>query len=201
MQIKLFALGPLETNCFLLIKGREAALVDVGGDAHEVLDYLGEHGLSLTDILVTHMHFDHVLGLADLARATGARVWANERDEFLLTAHSKLGLPNPPSFGYAKLDEGPASFLGEECQVFSTPGHTPGSLSYYFPAVKAIFCGDVLFYRSVGRTDLPGGDAATLTRSIREKIFSLPDETTVYPGHMLETSVGDEKRLNPFVAA
>lgn len=201
MQIKLFTLGPLETNCFLLASGKKAAMVDVGGEPGEVLNYLEQNGLELADILITHMHFDHVLGVKALAEATGAKVRANGRDEFLLTGQSTLGFPNPPAFEYENLDEGPADFIGQECRVFATPGHSPGSLSYYFPAAKALFCGDVLFYRSVGRSDFPGGDTKTLMNSIRQKIYTLPDETTVYPGHMLETNAGDEKRLNPFVTA
>lgn len=199
MQIKTFSLGPLETNCYLLMSGKEAVLVDVGGDAREVLDYLEKTGIKLTDILVTHMHFDHVLGVAALALATGARVWANERDEYWLLPSNNVGFPTPEAFEYQRLDEGPTKFLSEFCHVFATPGHTPGSLSYHFPNSKALFCGDVLFYRSVGRSDFLGGDTDTLMSSIRNKIYTLPDDTVVYPGHMLETNVGDEKRLNPFV--
>lgn len=201
MQIKTFALGPLETNCYLLMKGKEAALVDVGGDVRELLDYLEKTRIKLTDILVTHMHFDHVLGVAELALTTGARVWSNERDEYLLEPHNNVGFPMPERFEYQRLDEGPTNFLGESCQVFATPGHTPGSLSYYFSDSKALFCGDVIFYRSVGRTDFLGGDTDTLMNSIRNKIYTLPDDTVIYPGHMLQSNVGDEKRLNPFVQA
>lgn len=199
MKIVNFTIGPIDTNCFLLHGDKEAVLVDVGGDASDVLAYLEEHGLKLTDILVTHMHVDHVLGVADLAAATGAKVWANSRDEYNLTGNREWGFPDPKPFTYADTDEGQASFLGMECRMLSTPGHTPGSISYYFPDLSALFCGDVLFYRSVGRTDFPGGDTETLMNSIRQKIYSLPDDTTVYPGHMMETSVADEKRLNPFV--
>lgn len=201
MKIVPFAIGPLETNCFLLQKGKEAAIVDVGGNPAEVLDYLKDNGLKLTDILVTHMHFDHVLGVAELARATGAKAWANRLDDVVLHGSNSLGFPSATPFDYNNLEEGQTSFLGEECRVFFTPGHTPGSLSYYFPSISSLFCGDVLFYRSVGRTDFPGGDTQTLMNSISQKIYTLPENTTVYPGHMLETNVGDEKRLNPFVTA
>lgn len=199
MQIVHFTLGPIETNCMLLHNGKEAAMVDVGGDATQVIAYLKENKLKLTDILVTHMHFDHVLGVADLAAATGAKVWANSRDEYLLTGNRKIGGPDPKPFEYTNIEEGPASFIGAECKMLSTPGHTPGSISFYFPDLASVFCGDVLFYRSVGRSDFPGGDTDTLMSSIRQKIYTLPNETTVYPGHMIETNVGDEKRLNPFV--
>lgn len=199
MEIVQFTLGPIDTNCMLLHNGKEAIIIDVGGDAREVLAYLREHRLKLTDILVTHMHVDHVLGVADLAESTGAKVWANSRDEYLLTGNRVMGFPDPKPFKYENIEEGTGSFLGAECRMLSTPGHTPGSISYYFPDCSSLFCGDVLFYRSVGRTDFPGGDTDTLMNSIRQKIYSLPDDTAVYPGHMLATGVGDEKRLNPFV--
>lgn len=199
MQIVPFALGPLETNCLLLVEGREAALVDVGGDAAQVLDYLRRNDLRLTDILITHMHVDHVLGAADLAQATGAQIRANSRDEYNLSGNGVLGFPDPKPFAYVNIEEGPTSVLGAECRALATPGHTPGSISYYFPEISTLFCGDVLFHRSVGRTDFPGGDTDTLMNSIRQKIYTLPEDTAVYPGHMLETTVGDEKRLNPFV--
>lgn len=199
MQIVKFVLGPIDTNCLLLHNDKEAVIVDVGGDAQEVTAYLKNNNLKLTDILVTHMHVDHVLGVADLAEATGAAVWADERDEYLLTGNRVMGFPDPKPFMYTNIKEGSAGFIGVECQMFSTPGHTPGSFSFYFPELSALFCGDVLFYRSVGRTDFPGGDADTLMNSIKRKIYSLPDDTAVYPGHMMESNVGDEKRLNPFV--
>lgn len=201
MQIKEFNLGPLETNCMLVHDDKEAFIVDVGGDPAPVLDYLKQNSLKLTDILVTHMHCDHTLGVADLAEPTGAAVWGNKLDEYLLTGNRAMGFPDPKPFKYTHIDEGKKSWLGMECQMLSTPGHTPGSISYYFANLAALFCGDVLFYRSVGRSDFPGGDGPTLFKSIREKIYTLPEETTVYPGHMLETNVGDEKRLNPFVKA
>lgn len=201
MKIKQFNIGPFETNCLLVHNDKEAFMVDVGGDPAPVLSYLKQNGLKLTDILVTHMHFDHTLGVADLAEATGAAVWANERDEYLLTGNMSEGFPDPKPFKYTNLEEGKKTWLGMECHALSTPGHTPGSISYYFPQLATLFCGDVLFYRSVGRADFPGGDGDALFKSIREKIYTLPEETTVYPGHMLETKVGDEKRLNPFVKA
>ena len=199
MKIIRFNLGPLETNCLLVHNDKEALIVDVGGDPSEVLEYLRKNNLKLTDILVTHMHFDHVLGVADLVTATGAAVWANERDEYLMTGNKSMGFPDPKPFKYTNVEEGEKSWLGLECQMLSTPGHTPGSISYYFKELGAIFCGDVLFYRSVGRSDFPGGNGDTLFASIRNKIYSLPEDTVVYPGHMQETKVGDEKRLNPFV--
>jgi glyoxylase-like metal-dependent hydrolase (beta-lactamase superfamily II) len=112
---------------------------------------------------------------------------------------ARFGLPPTPPFSYENLEEGELSLAGERCVVLATPGHTPGSLSYYFPDSGLLFAGDVLFYRSLGRTDLPGGDTATLFASIRDKLFALPPETRVLPGHGIPTSIGDERDNNPYV--
>jgi glyoxylase-like metal-dependent hydrolase (beta-lactamase superfamily II) len=104
-------------------------------------------------------------------------------------------------YAYTGLSEGALPLLGSSCVVLAVPGHTPGGLAFYFPGAKALFSGDALFYRSIGRTDFPRGDTDTLLHSIRSKILTLPEETTVYPGHSEQTSVGDEKRNNPFVGA
>ncbi|HKK33940.1 MAG TPA: MBL fold metallo-hydrolase, partial [Desulfomicrobiaceae bacterium] len=102
------------------------------------------------------------------------------------------------SFSFESVSEGELSLLGEVCQVLETPGHSPGCVAYYFPAIKAVFSGDLLFYRSVGRTDFSGGSEELLKRSVVAKIFSLHDQTRIYPGHGPETMVGDEKINNPF---
>lgn len=200
MELAEFALGPLETNCFLLHDDKKAAAIDVGGDPEEMLDYLNRRGLTLTHILLTHLHFDHVLGAGTLQEVTQARTLCNERDLPLLRGQNFSGMfPPIASFTQENLDEGPLKLLGQNCSVLATPGHTPGSLSYYFPDMGLFFGGDVLFARSVGRTDLQGGDTRLLMRSIKEKIYTLPESTRVYPGHGPATSVGEEKRANPFV--
>lgn len=205
MRIHTFPLGPLETNCYLLTEGGEAACVDPGGNPSAVVRHLAAGNLKLTAILITHMHFDHVLGAAALAQETGAPVYANERDDFIircgLSSGRSFGLPDTEPFASTNLDEGEITLMGLTCKVFATPGHSPGSLSYYFPSAGAVFCGDVLFHRSVGRTDLPGGDSDVLRESIRTKLFKLPSETVVYPGHGPATLIGDELRGNPFVGA
>jgi glyoxylase-like metal-dependent hydrolase (beta-lactamase superfamily II) len=200
MHVHVLPIGPLETNCYLLEADGEAVIVDPGGNPYALLRYLEEHELTLTRILITHMHFDHILGNADLAKATGARIYADKRDEPLLevTSGTRFGLQPTPPFAYDNLEEGDLTLLGQPCKVIATPGHSPGSLSYYFPDASAVFVGDVLFYRSVGRTDLPGGDAGVLGHSIRKKIYALPADTVVYPGHGPATTVGEEMRENPF---
>ncbi|MDR2502925.1 MAG: MBL fold metallo-hydrolase [Deltaproteobacteria bacterium] len=203
MHLVEFALGPLETNCFLLHNKQEALAVDVGGDPGHMLAYLKKNALSLKLILITHLHFDHVLGAADLQDATGATLHCSALDLPLLEAQNSLAYMFPPvrPFRHTPMSEGELTRLDEPCRVFATPGHSPGSMSYHFPRLGALFCGDVLFYNSVGRTDFEGGNSAVLARSIREKIYTLPEETKVYPGHGQTTSVRVEKRTNPFVPA
>ncbi|WP_035041728.1 MBL fold metallo-hydrolase [Desulfovibrio sp. X2] len=204
MQVTTFPLGPLETNCYLAEANGEALAVDPGGEPSELLAYLESSGCQLTRILITHMHFDHLYGAAALARATGAPILCPAGDEFLMQSEigrgGLMGFPLVEDFDYEHIAEGIYEFMGCECRVLATPGHTPGSLSYYFPAGKCVFVGDLLFYRSIGRTDFPGGDMEQLLDSVRTKIFTLPPETVVYAGHMLSTTVGDEMLHNPFLS-
>ena len=203
LQLTQFVIGPIATNCYLLHNRKQAVIFDLGGDPAGVLKFLEAQQLKLFTIFNTHLHFDHVYGNSALAKATGATILANKRDSYLLDAKatSKFGLPPVEAFEFTDLDESTIDILGAECRVLATPGHTPGSLSFYLPAAGLIFCGDLLFNRAVGRTDLPGGNSQPLAQSIRGKVYSLPDETAVYPGHEEETTVGDEKKFNPDVRA
>ena len=202
MQVADFPLGPLETNCYVIYTDTEAIVVDPGGPPDRVLDFLRQNKLALSHILLTHLHFDHTYGVSALVAATGARTLASEDDRYMLESEpgkgGVWGLPEVAPYTYEGLAEGDLPLLGSVCKVLATPGHTPGGLSFYFPELAAVFSGDALFYRSVGRTDFPRGDTAQLLSSIRNKLFTLPEETAVYPGHSEFTSVGDEKRNNPF---
>ncbi len=202
LTIKQFSLGMLETNCYLIYNDKQALAIDPGGDPDEVLDFLREKKLKLSLILNTHLHFDHVQGNSELSSTTGAPIYAPGNDKFLLKTEvgggGFMGFPRTPAFDFTPLEEGETKFLGNVCHVLSTPGHTPGSLSFYFPDIQAVFVGDLIFFRSVGRTDFPGGDAGVLKNSAEEKIFTLPDNTTIYSGHGPETTVLDEKLHNPF---
>lgn len=204
LQVTDFPLGPLETNCYLIHTDKEAVAVDPGGPPKPVLAYCMERGLTLTHILLTHLHFDHTAGVPALVGATGAAVLGSDRDRYMLESElgkgGAWGLPLNEPFAFSDLAPGELPLPGGPCTVLSTPGHSPGSLSFYFPALKAVFCGDVLFYRSVGRTDFPGGSQEELMTSIRRELFRLPDDTTVYSGHGLSTSIGDEKKNNPYVS-
>ena len=202
MPLATFPLGPLQTNSYLLHGAAQAVAVDVGGDPAPMLDYLAAHTLRLAAVCVTHRHFDHMYGVAALVRATGAPAYVPAADDCLAQTESGRGgiwgFPPVEDFAAQAMPLGAAVFGGMACEVLSTPGHTPGGVSLHFPAERLVFSGDALFYRSLGRTDFPGGDHATLLRSIRETLFRLPDETVVYPGHGPATSIGDEKRNNPF---
>jgi len=203
LEIQTFPLGSLQTNCYVVHSDKDAVVVDPGGDPGVVLDWLQEKGLTLTHILCTHLHFDHTYGVGAIHKATGASVYASSEDEFLLQKpDGKGGLwgcPIVPEYSYTPLQAGPLAILETTCQVLATPGHTPGGLSFYFREICSVLVGDVLFYRSVGRTDLDGGNQDILMRSIGGKLMNLPDTTIVYPGHSMTTTIGDERLNNPFV--
>ena len=209
MNIDSFFLGPLETGSYLVSNDKLAVAVDVGGDPTPMLAAIQRQGLIVTHILLTHLHFDHILGVAALQAACARRgqdpqALLHEADVYLLKNElgqgGMMGMPKTPAFSYSPVALGRQTFAGLECTVLHTPGHTPGGVSYYFPAAGAAFVGDALFHRSVGRTDFPGGDADTLFNSIRTQLFTLPESTVVYPGHGPETTIGDEKCFNPFVS-
>jgi len=202
MRVQTFSLGPIETNSYLAVEGSAAVAVDVGGDPAPVLDYLSDHSLTLTHILLTHLHFDHTFGVKALAVATGAAVLAGAGDAYLLKDDlgrgGFMGFPVVEPFDYAPVNEGEIELLGQPCTILATSGHSPGSLSYYFPKAGLVFAGDLIFHGSVGRTDFPGGSHETLLNSVKEKIFTLAPQTVIYPGHGPETTVNRERLHNPY---
>ena len=203
MVIVSFPLGPAQTNCYALSTGRLGAIVDPGPNPAPVLGYLEETGIRVGHILLTHLHWDHIHGVAEIQDATGAVVLANPRDAFLtreaVGRGTGRGVPPVPDFDFQSLEPGKTSFFGEPCIVLDTPGHSPGGLSFFFPLAGAVFPGDLIFHRSVGRTNLPGGDTKQLFRSIRERIFILPGDTEIHPGHGPMTTVAEEMLNNPFI--
>ena len=209
MSIETFPLGPLETNSYLVAGKGVAVAIDAGGEPSSMLASVKKQGLKLTHILLTHLHFDHTLGVAALREGCmklghEPEVLCHDGDAFMLRDEfgrgGIQGMPEAPAFPYKPVSPGDAIFAGLACTVLYTPGHTPGGVSYYFPALGAVFAGDALFYRSIGRTDFPRGDTQLLFNSIRTQIYTLPEKTIVYPGHGQETTAGDEKRFNPFVS-
>lgn len=202
MPVATFPLGPLQTNSYLMHNDSDAVAIDVGGEPGQILEYLAENKLKLAAIVLSHMHFDHLYGVAALAGKTGAPVLASPADDCLAEHESCKGgiwgFPLVQAFSHQPVEPGKTVLAGMNCEVLATPGHTPGGISLYFPDSKVVFTGDALFYRSMGRTDFFMGDQASLLHSIRKVLFALPEETTVYPGHGPSTTIGDERRQNPF---
>lgn len=202
MPVAAFPIGPLGTNCYVINNGSRAAAIDVGGSPEDVLAYLVKNKLALEAILLTHTHFDHMYGVASLAKSTGAAVYAPENDKVIADSEAGKGgiwgMPPVEAFEAIWIRPGKAEFAGMACDALETPGHTPGGLSYYFPADNCVFSGDALFYRSIGRTDFPLGNHQQLLKSIHEKLFTLADSVIVYPGHGPQTTIGAEKKENPF---
>jgi glyoxylase-like metal-dependent hydrolase (beta-lactamase superfamily II) len=203
--------GPIQTNAYLLTeKARgEAVLIDAPSGIWALVDpILKREGCRLVLLLLTHGHWDHAQGAAEVVRKSGARVLANIEDRPLIETPEVMepfilpGIVVEPVKVDQWLSDGDViEVLGERVAVGHVPGHCPGSLSFYFPGSHAVFSGDALFKESVGRTDFPGGDFSVLEKSIRTRLYTLPDSTTVYPGHGGPTTIGDEKSGNPYVAA
>jgi len=204
MIVKTLAVGPIMANCHIVgcASSKEAAVIDPGDDADRILHTLAESQLTVTLILNTHGHFDHVGANRRLKEATGAPLMVHEFDapmlESLSQSASAWGLraensPAPDQF----IEDGDSLSVGElSLSVIHTPGHTRGGVSFH--SNGAVFVGDTLFAGSIGRTDFPGGDYETLIASIQKKLFTLGDDVVVYTGHGPETVIGHEKRTNPF---
>jgi glyoxylase-like metal-dependent hydrolase (beta-lactamase superfamily II) len=200
-----YELGPLETNCFVVRRERgaeEAIVVDPGGDPTQLRLELARMRAAVVAILLTHGHWDHVLGVAELAESSGAPIYigAAEVPELEGGLAEWMGVPSAPSFEPDTLLEGgeTLSLAGLEIEVVSVPGHRPGHMAYATDG--CLFSGDVLFAGSVGRTDFPGGDWDTLLASIELLASRFPPETVVYSGHGPETTIGAELRSNPFLS-
>jgi glyoxylase-like metal-dependent hydrolase (beta-lactamase superfamily II) len=208
MDVRMLTVGPVQENCFLLrADGSDRALiVDPGEEAPRIVAAVEDLGVTIEAVLVTHCHFDHIGAVAPVARATGAPVYVSEIERPVLADIMSY----VPFAGFGPYESYEADHLlkgeeklelaGLEIDVHFTPGHSPGHLSYSIPAERALFSGDVLFQGSVGRVDLPGGDWATLLSSIEGLVDALPEDTAVYPGHMGVTTLGAERRTNPFLA-
>jgi hydroxyacylglutathione hydrolase len=207
MILETFAVGPLACNCTLLgdESAGEAIIIDPGDDVTRIHRRLSDLGLKLRQILVTHAHIDHVGGALKLKRLTGAPIFLNESDLPLLqmmpVQASWLDVDTPETAPPDEtLAEGLTVGLSRyPAQVIHTPGHTQGSVCLHFAAMKMIVAGDTLFAGSIGRTDLPGGNYGQILESIQSRLLPLPDETRVLPGHGPETSIGEERRSNPFL--
>jgi glyoxylase-like metal-dependent hydrolase (beta-lactamase superfamily II) len=199
--------GILGCNCSIIGDeiSREAIVIDPGDEISKIIAILERHALTVKMIVITHAHIDHIGGAEKLRAATGAPVYMHEADKMLSDRLDMqaawLGMEAPKDPGIDRpAREGDIIRAGEiEAHVLHTPGHTPGSISLYLPLESRLIAGDTLFQASIGRTDLPGGDTAQIGRSIRGKLYTLPEDTIVFPGHGETTSIGEEKRHNPFV--
>jgi glyoxylase-like metal-dependent hydrolase (beta-lactamase superfamily II) len=204
---EILPVGMLACNCSVIgDEGTgEAIVIDPGDDIAEIVEILNRHHLTVKMIVITHAHIDHIGGAEKLRALTGAPVYMHEDDsvlaENLEMQASWLGTETPKNPGIdAPAREGDILRVGPvEAHVIHTPGHTPGSISLYLPAQKRLIAGDTLFKGSVGRTDLPGGDSRSIAASIRGKLYKLPEDIVVIPGHGEETTIGREKASNPFV--
>jgi hydroxyacylglutathione hydrolase len=199
--------GLLQCNCSILgdEASREAIVVDPGDDIPAIQAILARHGLTVKYIVITHAHIDHIAGAQQLKRLSGVPILYNQNDlplvkmmdvqaSWLRVATPEVAPPDAP------LTDGQTlAITGLSGTVLHTPGHTQGSVCLYLPQHSLLLAGDTLFAGSVGRTDLPGGDTKQLIRSIHEQLLTLPDDVTVIPGHGPNTTIGEERQVNPFL--
>ena len=204
---EILPVGPLQCNCSIIgdEATREAMVIDPGDEIEDILALIRRHRLQVKQIIITHAHIDHVGGAMKLRAVTGAPILLNQNDRVLLkmldVQATWLGMADP---GRVEIDH---SITQDEtlkagslaANVMHTPGHTEGSICLYFPAEKKLIAGDTLFAGSIGRTDLPGGSFEKILSSLHEKVLALPDETIVVPGHGPLTTIGEERKTNPFL--
>jgi len=204
---EILPVGMLQCNCSIYgDEGtKEAIVIDPGDNVDEIQAVLNRHGLTVTAIVITHCHIDHIGGASELKAATGAPVYLNANDDELLAQVDSqaafVGIPSPGKVEVdARLNDGDTLTVGgTDLTVLHTPGHTQGSVCLWIPDDKKLIAGDTLFRDSIGRTDLPGGDGRQILTSIKEKLLGLPDDTHVITGHGPETTIGREKEFNYFL--
>ena len=204
---EILPVGALQCNCSIFGEEttKEAIVVDPGDDIADILAILSKRGLRCTTIVITHAHIDHIGGAQKLKAATGATVRMNAADQALydnIDVQAKwLGVPAPEQTEIdTEARDGDTLLLGATAMhVLHTPGHTQGSLCLWIPSESKLVAGDTLFRESIGRTDLPGGNGRQILASIHSRLLTLPDETTVYPGHGEPTTIAHEREHNPFL--
>lgn len=209
LHVAKFTFNPFQENTYVVHDGKQALVIDPGcwntAEEHELESYLEDNALTPVRLVLTHAHLDHVFGNAWMHKRFKLAPWMHRADLPLLGMAPRQGQmygvpcePSPDPEGF--LEAGDTITLGnDELKVLFVPGHAPGHIALYSKAHGFVIAGDVLFMNSIGRTDLPGGDMDTLVRSIREELFPLGDTVKVYCGHGPETTIGHEKRSNPFL--
>jgi glyoxylase-like metal-dependent hydrolase (beta-lactamase superfamily II) len=210
LTVHLFTFNPFQENSYIIsAPSGDCIIIDPGCfdrmERAELKSFIEDHRLKPVRLINTHCHIDHILGNAFVAKEWNLGLEIHKGEIPVLESGTMVsgmyGVPYEPSPAPASfLEEGDKIVLdGHELEVLFTPGHSPASICFYNAADGWVIGGDVLFYESIGRTDLPGGDHATLLKNIREKLFVLPNDTTVYPGHGQETTIGYEKMFNPWM--
>jgi glyoxylase-like metal-dependent hydrolase (beta-lactamase superfamily II) len=211
LSIKIFEFNPLQENTYVLFdETKECVIVDPGcygrDEEQELVAFIESNDLKVKMLLNTHCHVDHVLGNSFVKQKFGVKLFIHRIEEIVLKS-VKVYAPHYGIHGYQEAE--PDEFLDEssvirfgnqQFSVLFVPGHSPGHVAFYHAESRSLIAGDVLFYNSIGRTDLPGGNYDTLIQSIHQKVFTLPDDVSVFPGHGPKTTVGFEKRTNPFCA-
>lgn len=206
IKIAVMAVGPVQTNCYIVnrFNSKKAFVIDPGDEGEKIERYLEENELEPEAVLLTHGHFDHILGIPYLKEKYRIPVYAGEKEQELLEDDSKnctnmIGLSYGIKPEYFLKDGRKIDIDEVNIQVLETPGHTAGGVCYYLPEEKLLFAGDTLFCGSIGRTDLPTGNEGRLIDSIKKKLLPLPDDVTVFTGHGEPTTIGYERKHNVFI--
>jgi glyoxylase-like metal-dependent hydrolase (beta-lactamase superfamily II) len=192
--------GMLDVNCYLVPveSSRKLYIIDPGGDTERIVEAAKKYDFNEAIILLTHAHVDHISAVGEVADALNAsKVFVHKGDINLYKSPNNHLMPYIPAA--KNLPEVTSEISGDDFEVIETPGHSQGGVCFYFKQIPAVFVGDTIFSNSIGRTDLPGGNHAQLVRSIKEKLMTLPEDLKLYPGHGPATTVGSEKKSNPYL--
>lgn len=207
VKIEHFTIGPIGTNVYVAYDEalKEAVVIDPADRGGDIYEAVSNAGLTVTGILLTHGHFDHIGGVNELKKLSGCRIYASSKEEELLSdsdlnESGSMGREPVTATADVWLEDGDSINIGGmNIVAIYTPGHTIGSISYYLEKEKVLFSGDTLFNESVGRTDFPTGSMSMIIDSVNNKLLVLPEDVIVYPGHGPSTSIGNEKKYNPFI--